>query len=60
MFSKALTLANSDTHSDPSLGNGSCLELDIVPCAVLIMDPLVSCMSSLYNDKQDWEADNLF
>lgn len=29
MFSKALTLATSDTNSDPSLGNGSYLELDV-------------------------------
>lgn len=47
MFSKVLTLATSDMHSDPSLGNDPYLEIDIVPYIVLFVAPITFLFPSL-------------
>lgn len=58
IFSRALTLATSDTPIDPPLEYGPCLEIDIAPCIVLVVAHLISCLPYFYNDEQDWEVDD--
>lgn len=47
-FSITWTLPTSDTHNDPSLGNGPCLEINIDSSIILVIAHLTSWVPSIY------------